>query len=929
MSSGNNIQLLCISDQQQALSASLAEKNLKSFQYALRRGADPAVRDDLSGLSVFEKACETAGSAKFIEECLVHGVDTQQPNANGKFPIHFAVLSEDAEHFQALLSEGTNPNLLYQDQTALHLLFERLNSDNWKRVFPCIQVLIQSEPASVNIPNSENRTPVGVFVKNSKNWQKNSEDWRKEILQYCLKFANVDVDTFRKGELRKKIQDFFPDVTIPSFIMETNLSVLVTLIKTLNEDKFNSELQKYRSKQVNESEWQNDFWELLSMAVQSGRLSFVKTLLENDYKFSAESRLPELLTKCCNYGYHDILSFILSKTGHTAAHIRTINSVPLLSLVIKEINTLKDRAKCPFFKCLDILLDDDRIEIDKVDSKGCSALHYAVKYKVDGAVELLLKHSAYIGTVNMFKELPICEMSPEILQEHLNSCITTNDKRPGDDDYEVNIDFSCLVPPVYKRNHTGDVKKDAAGLKEISDEMLPIVYMANSGDMKPLLKHPVISSFVLIKWLRLSIYFYINFLICTTFFLAFTWYVVGCYGQDNVDRFLKESLRIISLLGTTYIALREIGQMMLHTKMYLYSIENWMEITLVVAAYTVLLKEFEQSEIRQIISAVVILLSALEFTLLVGMLPVLSISTHMVMLKTVSKNFLKSLILYSIILISFAFCFYTLFHVKNATSTKDSIVFPDDVNKVREEETKAEEPKEDDKFNTFGDIGTALLKTMVMLTGEFEAANIKFESNGVSYLIFLLFLFFVAIVIFNLMNGLAVSDTAAIKAEAELIGLSQKVDVISKYENALKFPNTNGVLTNLIHCIFPRTFLQLFPTYLPYYYVIITPNQSNSIFIPRPQKHVDQESVLDVESHFELLPENARSNERFKLSFGCCILPSFSKMDGKVMKYAKEILHSRNQRIHSKDKLEMLEVRLTTIEHNIERILQFLNRDGK
>lgn len=45
-------------------------------------------------------------------------------------------------------------------------------------------------------------------------------------------------------------------------------------------------------------------------------------------------------------------------------------------------------------------------------------------------------------------------------------------------------------------------------------------------------------------------------------------------------------------------------------------------------------------------------------------------------------------------------------------------------------------------------------------TGEFEAANIQFDANSTSYLIFVLFIFFVAIVIFNLMNGLAVSDTA-------------------------------------------------------------------------------------------------------------------------------------------------------------------------
>ncbi|XP_058456519.1 transient receptor potential cation channel protein painless-like [Malaya genurostris] len=919
MNNVNNIHLLCVSDPQQALSISLADKNLKNFQYALSSGADPNVRDDSVGLSVFEHACQTAGSAKFIFECLRHGADSQVQNSNGKYPIHLAVASEDPDNIRTLLDiPGLNIDVAYQDQTPLHLLFERINSNNWESVFDCIKQFIR-KGADVNIPNSDNRTAVGVFVKNSKNWQKNSEYWRKDIVQYCLKFATVDVDSFRKGELRKKIVEIFPGVTIPDFTMETNLAVLISLIKSQNERKLESTLKQYKDKQTDEREWQRDLNELLKAAVQTGKLSLVTKIIPDNYKFDTGTDLPDLLARCCNYGFHDVLALILTRTGHELADVKLINSTPLLSLVIKEINTLKDREKCPFFKCLNILLDDDRVEIDKLDDKGFSALHYAVKYKVDSAVELLLGHSAYIGAMNMFKELPICEMNPQTLEEYLDSCITTNEKRPGDDEYEVNIDFSCLVPPKYKKNYTGGTDNNPAS--KTSDEMLPIVYMSNSNDLKHLLKHPVISSYVLIKWLRLSLYFYINLVICTVFFLAFTCYIVRCYGQEDVDQWLKELLRIICLIGTTYMALREIGQMMLHVKQYFSSIENWMEIILILASYTVLVKEF-QSETRQIISAVVILLSAVEFTLLVGTLPVLSISTHMVMLKTVSKNFLKSLILYSIILISFAFCFYTLFNVNNGSKPKY-------VDATPSSDTNDEKEEEEDKFNTFADIGTALLKTVVMLTGEFEAANIKFQINGVSYVIFLLYLFFVAIVIFNLMNGLAVSDTAAIKAEAELIGLSQKVDVISKYENAIKSPKTNGVLTTLIFYVFPRTFLQLFPDYLPLNYVIVAPNQSNTIFIPKPQPKGEVESVIEVESHIELLPSGPRTNEKFKLSFGYCILPSISKMDNKIMKYAKEILHTRNKRGHVIDKIQPLEMRLSKIESNLETILQYLRSTEK
>ncbi|XP_058462098.1 transient receptor potential cation channel protein painless-like [Malaya genurostris] len=689
--------------------------------------------------------------------------------------------------------------------------------------------------------------------------------------------------------------------------MEPTLTTLITLLKSHNEVAFTQALGQFKNNKTNANEWRNDLNEMMNVAVQYGKLSLVKRLTNEDYVFDAESDLSSHLARCSSSGHHELLAFILSKTGYLAADIQAINSFPLISLVIKEINTLKDSRKCPFFKCLYILLDDNRVDIDKQDEQGFSALHYAVKYKVDAAVELLLNRSAYIGTKNAFKELPICEMNPRILEEYLNSCITANDKRPGDEAYEVNFDFSCLVPPKCKSSIRNDYPDH--------DEMLPIVYMSHSDDLKYLLKHPLISSFMLIKWLRLSIYFYINLVICTISFLAFTSYVVGCYGQENVDRWIKEILRITSLFGTTYMALRELGQMLLHATMYFSSIENWMEIALIGVSYTVLLNEFP-SETRQILSAAVIMLSAMEFTLLVGTLPILSISTHMVMLKTVSKNFLKSLILYSIILISFAFCFYTLFKVNNSA------------NYLSNESAN----EKDDKFNDFGDVGSSLLKTVVMLTGEFEAADIKFR-NSISYLIFVLFLFFVTLVIFNLMNGLAVSDTVAIKTAAELIGLSQKVEVISRYEHALYHskPNANGMLIKLIFFIFPQNFLQLFPNYLPLHRVIVTPNQSNAIFIPHFRKHTDTETgKVDVESNIELLADGGDQNERVKLIVGCCILPSFSKMDSKIMKYAKEILHSRNRRNYAvpEQSSQSVEMRLAKLEGNMELILQRLSNWG-
>jgi hypothetical protein len=53
--------------------------------------------------------------------------------------------------------------------------------------------------------------------------------------------------------------------------------------------------------------------------------------------------------------------------------------------------------------------------------------------------------------------------------------------------------------------------------------------------------------------------------------------------------------------------------------------------------------------------------------------------------------------------------------------------------------------------------GIAIIKTFVMLTGEFEFGNLELH-NYTNYVIFVLFVFLITIVLFNLLNALAVSE---------------------------------------------------------------------------------------------------------------------------------------------------------------------------
>jgi hypothetical protein len=87
---------------------------------------------------------------------------------------------------------------------------------------------------------------------------------------------------------------------------------------------------------------------------------------------------------------------------------------------------------------------------------------------------------------------------------------------------------------------------------------------------------------------------------------------------------------------------------------------NWFEIGLIILSYLVLFGSFEEN-FQRILRGITILFASTEFLTLAGALPNLSISTHMVILRTVILTFLKSIALYSILLFGFALCFFTLF----------------------------------------------------------------------------------------------------------------------------------------------------------------------------------------------------------------------------------------------------------------------------
>lgn len=688
-----------------------------------------------------------------------------------KRPINFAAESSDLENIKIILEDPTRQHLNDPENDKLSPIYQlasNLNTDNFDSIFQCLKELIDRH-VNVNIADANSTTPLMIIAQND------LPTAQKEcVIRYFLEHSTVDIDTYGNGETRLLLNRMFPHLSLPEKNTEKrnwDFIRLITALRDCEENEFLSGLDIFIShvggtdEKLSELFRERFFSEtLLMVAAKNGLPRAAEKLLRcgadpNNYspKLNMSSKRPlsdldeSSKTKspvelACIYGNWEVLDLLLKCSNIC------IGNTPLLVNMVRNIGEPGHTRSCDYRKCFYLLLNFPQIDVNQMDTYGCTALHVAVKYNNQPEVLALLSKGACIGAQNKLNELPITDINPTLLELHFNSCITTNGLRSGDDNYEIRFDYTNLVPLSIRKPATKVVVKNSSNF-QCTDEMAPIEYMARTPELKDLVKHPLIASFLFLKWHQLALVFYTNFVCYTVYCLAIILYLLFCFGQDS-SRGIAAILYLISSIGALYVVVREIAQMVMSPSVYVKNKENYLEIALIIATILVLCNFQYAENTRRTISAITILLAVTEFFLLTGSLPFLSFSTHLVMLKTVSKSFVKGLLLYSIILIAFALCFYMLLGQDDATSKRNSVTGSDAVDNEHNDDDDITE------FNNFVYPGIAMIKSVVMLTGEFDASNIHFKRNGVSYLVFVIFVFLISTVLSNLLNGLAISDTA-------------------------------------------------------------------------------------------------------------------------------------------------------------------------
>jgi len=95
----------------------------------------------------------------------------------------------------------------------------------------------------------------------------------------------------------------------------------------------------------------------------------------------------------------------------------------------------------------------------------------------------------------------------------------------------------------------------------------------------------------------------------------------------------------------------------------------------------------------------------------------------------------------------------------------------------------------DDHYIYFDGPWTSLVKTITMFVGELEFSDIPIDPESkLSWLAFsflVTFVFLIVVILMNLLNGLAVSDTGLIMEQAEIVSYISRVETISHLESVL------------------------------------------------------------------------------------------------------------------------------------------------
>ncbi|XP_046397489.1 transient receptor potential cation channel protein painless-like [Ischnura elegans] len=506
--------------------------------------------------------------------------------------------------------------------------------------------------------------------------------------------------------------------------------------------------------------------------IEGGHHEFAREILRR--KFSPNEtgpgeNLPPFLL-AAEYGRNNVLQMLLdnewTNLGATDVH-RGMQS-GLHKVVLMEH---RGGENCDHLACMNAMLaligENERkaasrgLLLNALDFKGNTPLHYAAARLKREVGELeeemtlqLLRAGSDIGIQNDEEEPAFRRIPADILESFLDECITTNRREPFEKDFALKFKYKFLIP---SRARPGGI---VGQFNRYVEE--PLLMLSQSDDHRRLLKHPILASCIYLMWFRIKWIFYANFSIYAIFVLLMTVYIMDLIGSTSNELegvcCTSAFMNIMLFVLTT----KEFIHIFMSLGKYVKIPINIPKLFFIILSGVLLWVDTDKYSLAQV-SSLTLLLMWIELALILGQHP--RFITYLIMFKTVAVNFFFFISTYFMIVLAFSFSFYILFHDV-------------DYELQRRYASRLGAP-----VRYFASPWMTFIKTCLMMLGEFELSSLPFSASPfISQVIFCAFVLLISMVLINLVNGLAVSDTQAIMEKAEIIGYVSQIEVFSQME---------------------------------------------------------------------------------------------------------------------------------------------------
>ncbi|XP_066967858.1 transient receptor potential channel pyrexia-like isoform X2 [Macrobrachium rosenbergii] len=422
--------------------------------------------------------------------------------------------------------------------------------------------------------------------------------------------------------------------------------------------------------------------------------------------------------------------------------------------------------------------------ITSPDRNGCPPFHYAIDSSSFECCKILLENGEHLtavyknGKSNCALAIERLPFAKQFLRELFDSGIILSETPQHHKNFKVTFDYSVLM---------------SSGKLQCS-----IISEIVSTPLEPLIKHPLLDSYLNIRWYHIRKVYYTKVLWFFIYLVFHTYFIMITFGPEPEDWTAHPvSLVLYKTFHAIFITLIAVPGCLLlfaNFKKYLLQLETYTRVAFLLTSAIIVglvsgkiedyveqrdenetapptegksAKDVTELSTERMLASMSVVLGWGELMMLLGRFP--TVGSYILMFSKVGKSIIKFLFSFISVLIGFSLAFHIIYQ----------------------------------KLNVFRDYKLSFVKILTMMTGGIiykEFVDTKGSPVAVYCQIFLsLFLFTVTIIMSNLLVGLAVNDIPELKREGKIRRLVKQASYLIAFEKLLSVTGTTRFFPKKLH----------------------------------------------------------------------------------------------------------------------------------